>query len=163
MLAETDRQEIQKQMKVAMFIWLAMLGSLVVYLLIARILGPEFPGRLNPNPVHNKLLIPLISVGAVSLVLAGVMRKQLFKFSDAPTGSSLDNEQIRAVCGKYIQAVIVSLAIVESVGIYGLVLYLLGARESIFYMFLGASAAGMLYYRPSLSEIEERLENRADF
>ena len=54
---------------------------------------------------------------------------------------------------KYSIAVIASLAMSESIGIYGLVLFLLGKNAMDLYLLVGISAAAMFYYRPKKDEL----------
>jgi hypothetical protein len=54
--------------------------------------------------------------------------------------------------------VIISLALCESVGIYGLVLFFLGKNTMDLYLLLGVSAAAMIYYRPRKDELLNLLQ-----
>ena len=55
---------------------------------------------------------------------------------------------------KYITTVIVSLALSESIGIYGFVLFLLGYNFQTLYTFMIVSALAMVFYRPKREELE---------
>ena len=59
------------------------------------------------------------------------------------------------VIGKYTSAMLLSLALSESIGIYGLVLFFLGDSFQTLYIFIGISALGMFNYRPKREEIEK--------
>ena len=50
--------------------------------------------------------------------------------------------------------VVVWLALSESVGVYGFVLFLLGGGFGTLYIFVALAALGMLYHRPRLHELE---------
>ncbi len=50
---------------------------------------------------------------------------------------------------------LLSLALSESIGIYGLVLFFLGDSFQTLYIFIGISALGMFHYRPKREEIEK--------
>ena len=56
---------------------------------------------------------------------------------------------------QYATAVIVSLALSESIGIYGFVLFLLGGGFKTLYTFIGISAVAMVFYRPKREEMEK--------
>ena len=56
---------------------------------------------------------------------------------------------------KYATAVIVSLALSESIGIYGFVLFLLGGGFKTLYIFIAVSALAMVFYRPKREEMEK--------
>ena len=66
---------------------------------------------------------------------------------------------------RYLTAVIVSLGLVESIGIMGLIMFLLGDGYNTLYIFSGLSALGFILYRPKTSEylsIVEALSDRRD-
>lgn len=52
-------------------------------------------------------------------------------------------------------ALMVSLALSESIAIYGLVLFFLGDDYQSLYLFVGISAIAMFFYRPKKEELEE--------
>jgi hypothetical protein len=54
---------------------------------------------------------------------------------------------------KYSAATIVALAMSESIGIYGLVLFFLGKNPTDLYLLILVSAAAMLVYRPRKDEM----------
>lgn len=56
---------------------------------------------------------------------------------------------------KYGTAVIVSIAISESIGIVGFVLFLLSKDFPTLYILAGISAAAMLYHRPKMIELDK--------
>lgn len=49
---------------------------------------------------------------------------------------------------------VVSLALSESIGIYGFVLFLLGDSFGTLHIFVGISALAMFFYRPKREELE---------
>ena len=55
---------------------------------------------------------------------------------------------------KYSTALIVSLGLSESIGIYGFVLFLLGDDLQTLYIFIGISALAIYVHRPKREEIE---------
>jgi hypothetical protein len=53
---------------------------------------------------------------------------------------------------RYLAAVIVSMALVESIGLFGVALFLLGDGLNTLYIFTGLAALGFILYRPKPSE-----------
>ena len=51
-------------------------------------------------------------------------------------------------------AMIVSLALSESIGVYGLVLFLIGDSFQTLYIFIGISVVAMFFYRPKREDLE---------
>jgi hypothetical protein len=84
-----------------------------------------------------------------------------YQFGDQirqPSGSTLKSpsqSDISPILGKYAVALIVSLALSESIAIYGLVLFFLGDNYQTLYFFVGISAIAMFFYRPKKEELEE--------
>jgi hypothetical protein len=54
----------------------------------------------------------------------------------------------------YTTAVIVSLALCDSIGLFGLVLFMLGDSFPTLHVFIGISALAMYFYRPKREELE---------
>lgn len=53
---------------------------------------------------------------------------------------------------RYLTAVIVSMALVENIGVLGIILFLLGDGFNSLYIFTGLAALGFVLYRPKPSE-----------
>ena len=156
MLEPQEREAIEKGFLPVLIIWGAMLASLLIYVLICHLADeqihkvprPEFPIALIRNI--------LMGVGGAALVLAYYMRRLMLRVR--PEGSVPDSPlhtgQPKALA-KYTVAVIISLALCESIGIYGVVLFFLGADFQILYIFIGASAIAMYFFRPKKEELVE--------
>jgi hypothetical protein len=71
-----------------------------------------------------------------------------------PSEPSSYSSQPQAL-GKYTTAVMVSLALSESIGIYGLVLFFLGSTIQTLYLFMVISACAMIFFRPKKEELAE--------
>jgi hypothetical protein len=55
---------------------------------------------------------------------------------------------------KYTVAMLVSLALSESIGIFGFLLFLFGDNFQVLYTFIAVSALAMFFYRPKREELE---------
>lgn len=53
---------------------------------------------------------------------------------------------------RYLTAVIVSMVLVENIGVLGIILFLLGDGDNTLYIFTGLAALGFVLYRPKPSE-----------
>jgi hypothetical protein len=60
----------------------------------------------------------------------------------------------------YTKATVITLALAESIGIFGLVLFFLGDSFQVLYLFIAVSAAVMFYYRPKRDELEAFITDR---
>jgi F0F1-type ATP synthase membrane subunit c/vacuolar-type H+-ATPase subunit K len=71
----------------------------------------------------------------------------------------------RSAKRRYLTAVIVSMVLVETIGILGIILFLLGDGLNTLYIFTGLAALGFVLYRPKPSEyagIVAALAHRSD-
>ena len=59
---------------------------------------------------------------------------------------------------RYLITVIVSMALIESVGVFGFVMFVLGDNFNTLYIFSGLSALGMFLYRPKVDEYARIVE-----
>jgi hypothetical protein len=93
----------------------------------------------------------LYALGFATLIASRFVKRVIL----AGKGHAIGQTQTRppSVLQRYNSAVIAPLAMSESVGIYGLVLFLLGKDESDLYLLLGISALAMVYHRPKREEL----------
>ena len=158
MLDEKDRLAIDKGMRVLWLIWAAIFASLFIYLFIAHVLGEEIRQNQNLNLPIPLLRNILMGVGIVTIFVTQFLRK--FMLAKGSDDSSLKTHESDAVThtnlfvSRYSTAIVVSLALSESIGIYGLVLFLLGDSLRTLHIFIGAAAVAMFIYRPRREEME---------
>lgn len=62
---------------------------------------------------------------------------------------------------RYLLTIIISMAVAESIGIYGFVMYLLGDSFNTLYIFTGLSALAMFLYRPKVEEYRDIIESQS--
>jgi hypothetical protein len=159
MFEPQEQAAINKGMQTLWIIWAAMLGSLFSYIIACHILGEgfgQFEGSDLPIGLLRKILV---GVGVVVLLLAYFKRRSLLL---DPKGIPQPKPVERTAgwntipfVAKYVAVVIVSLAMSESIGIYGFVLFLLGDSFQTLYTFIAVSALAMLFYRPKREELNK--------
>lgn len=125
----------RKSYKTLMLIWWAMLTSLIIYLIVCRVVGDQVRPETVSVPLDLMRNI-LLAVSIAELAAVGFFRR---RFTAAAGPGDLQ---------KLTVVFIASFAIAESVGLYGLVLYLLGDSEGTLYMFLLISAAALVWFKP---------------
>ena len=143
--------QVEKGWRALVFIWIAFLATLIIYFAVAFVLKD----KVHPFTENFPLLRgALYLISGVSLFLAWYMRKVIIEKSRAraaawnPAGG-VSHPAIAA----YTTAVAVSLAMSESIGVYGLVLRLFGGSILDLYSLMFLSAAAMIYYRPQKEEL----------
>lgn len=107
--------------------------------------------------VNLKGVLAVVSV-AVLIATKYIRRSVLSAKQDVSSRSfsigSTSSSAGKAIA-KYATVTIVSLALCESIGIYGFVIYRLEGNSQTLYGFLAMSALAMLYYRPKEEELNE--------
>jgi hypothetical protein len=139
--------EEKKQINIIRIIWASMLGTLAVYVLIACMFGGQIKADIGPDIPVGLIKNILILVSAVEIVAAGFIRRFILTIRKPADASR--------IAKRYVAAVIVSLAMSESVGIYGLILFLIGEGFPTLYTFIALSAGAMIFYRPKTDEFEQ--------
>ena len=163
MLEKEEMQHLQKNWKVNMIIWGAIFASLPVYLIICKLLDKQQLVGQDPDLPMETIAIVLIVASIVTLFVTSLIRKKLIKVENSrvivsdETGLSVP--WVHQVTARYTAAMVISAALSESIGIYGLVVFLLSQNFVLFYQFLFLSAAGMLYYRPRKEELMDFASN----
>jgi MFS family permease len=158
MVEATERGAIEKGLRVLWIIWAAMLGSLLIYVFICHQFGEEIRRTASPDfptgQLKNILYVVVIATLFITYFLRKLILSSRFSSSDAKLFKPETASNQPAFLTKYTTAMIVSLALSESIGIYGLVLFLIGDSFQTLYIFTGISAAAMFFYRPKREDLE---------
>ena len=156
MLEKSEMDQLDTAWKIIMVIWGSLIFTLAVYLVVAKLVESQ----MNPLGVDfplETMTIALFGVSLVAFIVTHYIRKAMLKVSDrapivAATRSQLTQSQHPAA-GKYTTAIVVAMALSESIGIYGLVLFFLSKDSNTLYLFILMSATAMFYYRPRKEEL----------
>ena len=149
-------QEMSRGMMTLKIIWSAILMSLAIYAVVGRLIAPSLPPPLDGEGFAT-LRLALYAIGVATVIGSRYVRKLILAGGSRPAGPL--RERPGSVMPRYTGAVIASLAMCESVGIYGLVLYILGRDATDLYLLLGIAAAAMVYYRPKREELAGLVKN----
>lgn len=158
MLDKAEMEQLNKGWVLIMIIWGCLLASLGVYLRVCKILEkdhiPSFPEANLPT-----VKLVLYGVSLIVFIVAYFMRKHLLNLSKknampAMASTSLFQPNHPAV-GKYLTVIIVAMALSESIGIYGVVLFFLGKDMMALYQLLALSAIAMIVFGPRKNELIE--------
>ena len=158
MLEAQEKVAIEKGMQTLWVIWAAMLGSLLIYIFIGHQWGEGLIGAEGTELPIGLLRKICVVLAAGALLTSYYLRRFMLK-GQSKAARSATIKRAAALnqppfVTQYTSLVIVSLACAESVGIYGLLLFLLGDSLQVFYTFIGISALAMVFYRPKREELE---------
>lgn len=148
-----SQEDLTQKLWTVKIIWLAMLGSLGIYLFLGLQFGTALRAVQNADLPLETIKNALAVLALIVVVFLAFMRPFLIKIAFAPQGDHTPP------LARYTVIVLITLAIAESVGIFGLVLFMLGVSYHTFYIFLFTSALMMLWHRPKAEEYERMLVN----
>ena len=150
-----------RQLKAGMFkvwtVWIAMFLTLVLALIFAFLLGRNVEQMHHPRAIWQITQI-LYGVSIVGLILAYFIRKyMLHRAASKPLPEEARNTpgQISSYIARYKPAVVVSLAISESIAAFGLTIFFMEGNLIPFLIFLAMSLCGLFLYRPKFEEVEK--------
>lgn len=150
-----------RQLKAGMFkvwtVWIAMFLTLVLSLVFVVLLGKNVEEMYHLATV-KRITVILYGVALVGLIWAYLIRKyMLHRASSKPLPEEIRNTpgQISPYIARYMPAVVVSLAISESIAAFGLTIFFMNGNLSTFLIFLAISLFGLFFYRPKFDEVEK--------
>ena len=153
-----EQEAIAKGMRMLWIVWGAMLASLVLYIGVCHFLAEQISPRFLPSVPAEMMSNILYGIAAISLFAAHFLRKLLVKNkiklpkATGPKMTSAQNQPPFVM--HYFTAVVISLAISESIGLYGFVLFFLWVDFQSLYSFMAIAAAAMIYFRPKREELQ---------
>jgi hypothetical protein len=153
-------QELNKGMLNLKLIWFTMLASLGIYLFVGLRVKTivQVPMDKDTFAIIKKVLY----VVAFITLIATVYIRKLFlsgKIQPRPPDQTSQHPALQ----KYTAATILALAMLESIGIYGLILFLIGKNTMDLYLLILISAAAIFIYRPRKDEVTKLAqESRKD-
>lgn len=155
MLEKSEIEQLNKALPVIMAIWFALICSLAVYVGVAKFMEDKLPSMEEGFPLATMNTI-FSGLAVVILIAAHFIRKTMLnpaRTSVSMMGAASSGPAQHPAAAKYMVAMIVSLALSESVGVCGLVLFILGRETSTLYAFMALSAVAMFYFRPKKEEL----------
>ena len=122
----------------------AILISLLAYVAICHLFGHELQ---VPLPEEQRVFIRSIfyAIAIITFPITNLIRHIQLRLNQTMPGD-------KPARGRYLLTVIVSMLLVESVGVLGFVMFMLGDDFNTLYIFIGLSVLGVYLYRPKNSE-----------
>lgn len=144
-----------------------MLAMLAIYIIICHSLGKQFQ---QPLPEDQRILIRtvLYGIAIVTFPLTNLIRHiqlrlnqtmPLARTTHGKTDTPVSAHEAFAVAKtRYFITALISMTLIESIGIFGFVMFVLGDSFNTLYIFTGMSALGLFLYRPKLDEYNGIIE-----
>ena len=159
MSQENNTESFEKGFMVTRIIWAGIFVCLFGYVIVCHaVAGGNFRNEISGFPLDLIRNI-LFGVSMIVLSLAYFIRRRIVTVEpgatiNRPSGSA-SSSNLAQFLPKYTAAILVSSALSEAVGIFGLVLFLMGDSFQNLYLFVGISAIALIYFRPKKEEIEK--------
>ncbi len=159
MSPEHNTESFEKGMLVTRIIWAGIFVCLFIYVIVCHaVAGGDFRNEISDVPLDLMRNI-LFGVSVIVLSLAYFIRRRIVSVEPGSAvnrpSSPASPRNLAQFLPKYTAAILVSSALSEAVGIFGLVLFLLGDSFQNLYLFVGISAIALIYFRPKKEEIEK--------
>lgn len=152
MIHNEDKATINNGMMILNIIWAAMLTSLGIYLFIGAYAANTIQTSMDEKAIQV-LRNVLYAISAITLIATKYISNRILlsKFSVKHQDTSIQNPAV----GRYLIAMIISLFLSESIGIYGLILFFLGKSTTDLFILILLAAMAMIYYRPKRDAVEK--------
>ncbi|TNE49918.1 MAG: hypothetical protein EP343_10335 [Deltaproteobacteria bacterium] len=130
----SSSERTNQQLKVLKILWVAMLMSVGTYAFVGVVLSQK---KIDLNPMLPTLMY---GFGAVGAILTVVHLNVLFRFRDKMA---------------YFVYTLLRLVMAESIAVFGLILLLMGANQTVFFGFLGWAILLILLSFPAADKAKQ--------
>jgi hypothetical protein len=154
---QVDREQLKPDLILSWIIVGVMAAMLAAYIIICHTLGEQL---LHPLPEDQRVLIRTVfyAIAIMTFPLTNLIRHIQLRLNQTMPYSQAPHGPISAAKSRYLVTVIVSMSLIEVVGIFGLVMFMLGDGFNTLYIFTGLSALGLFLYRPKADEYSEIID-----
>lgn len=152
-----ERKQLKSDLTLPWVIVGMMLTMLAAYVVICHTLGEQLQ---QPLPETQRVLVRTIlyAVAIVTLPLTNLIRHIQLRLNQTMPCAQTPREPVTVAKSRYLVTIIVSMSLVEVIGILGLVMFILGDGFNTLYIFTALSALGMFLYRPKTDEYSEIID-----
>ncbi len=148
-----EKKQLLGGYKVILVIWWAIFASLFIYLIVCRAIGDQLQNVDKANIPVDMIKYALWGVSISTLVAAHFLRRFLLRTRSTGLGSISSTAVQHPAVARYTVAIIITMALLESIGIYGVVMFFIAQDAPSLYQLLIISALAMIFYRPRKEEL----------
>ena len=154
---QVEREHLKSDLILPWVIVGMMLAMLAAYIIICHTVGERLQ---QPLPEAQRVLVRTILyvIAIVTFPLTNLIRHIQLRLNQTMPYSPGTQGAVATAKSRYLVTVIVSMSLVEVVGIFGLVMFMLGDGFNTLYIFTGLSALGLFLYQPKVSEYSEIID-----
>ena len=141
-MSQIPREKMQQQFKIINYMGLAMIGTLYIYAAVVLAIDLGYIPSITPRPLESgiltKLKYILLFISMMFYIIMWFVKKSTLKKSTIT----------------FIKGTLVIWALCEAVGIYGLVLFILGHNSTDFFIFMALSLLYFFVFYPRYADFE---------
>ncbi len=150
-------EKVGQYHRMATVIGHGMIGTLLIFAAVVETLKathPETQGVLPPSTLEI-LRYLFLGMTLIEFFVIRIVKKMILSGGGRISALSNQGDPLLAKVQKLFTTAIIVFAFCESVGIYGLVLFMIGGSSFDFYLFIFLSLAFFAFYFPKYSQWEE--------
>jgi hypothetical protein len=146
-----NREQLKSDLILPWVIVGMMLTMLAAYVIVCHTLGEQLR---QPLPEAQRVLIRTVFyvIAIATFPLTNLIRHIQLRLNQTMPHAYAMQGAVALAKNRYLVTVIVSMSLIEVVGIFGLVMFVLGDGFNTLYIFTGLSALGLFLYRPKTDE-----------
>lgn len=153
MLNRIESERLKSDLILAWLVVGIMLAMLAGYVAVCHLIGDQLQQHL-PEQRRELIRTLLYAAAIVDFPMTNLIRHIMVRLNQTMPGDGSPKH-------RYLKTVIVSMALVEMVGVFGFVMFLLGDDFNTLYIFTGLAALGAFLYRPKPDEYLSIMKARA--
>lgn len=148
----SEKKQLLSGYKIILVIWWALLLSLPMYFVVCTAVGDQLQSSMD-SATFTILKSALWCVSVLTLVAVHFLRKFFLQAGGSGLPSVQPESPQHPAVAKYTVVIIMTMALLESIGIYGVVLFFIGKDAASLQQLLIVSAVAMFFYRPRKQEL----------
>ena len=149
-----EGHQLKTGLLVSRVIWVASFLALAIYLIIAHVFNGELEPIFEDDPFADGIAIVLYVVSVGLLGSAYLVKRMILR--PRRTGlASIISRMYPTPVATYTAAFIFCASACVSIGIFGLIMFILEGSFLHLYLMIAISAAGLYRFRPRFTEIEQ--------
>lgn len=154
---QVEHEQLKSDLIMPWLIVGMMLAMLAVYIVICHTLGEQLQ---QPLPENQRVLIRTVFyvLAIVTFPITNLIRHIQLRLNQTMPCPQTSQGPLNTAKSRYLVTVIVSMSLIEVVGIFGLIMFMLGDGFNTLYIFTGLSALGLFLYRPKTDEYSEIID-----
>ena len=150
MLNDLENEEVKKVWRIVKIVWVALFGILFLHLFMGLSFSNQIGKPIDVSFIRN-LRIALYILSVLTVIAINYIRRAIV-LSKAEI-KRRNNDIKNPYLVKYLVAMCVALGLAESIGIYGLVLYVMGKNIIDLFLLVFIAIFAMIFYRPKKKDV----------